>query len=178
MYETQPTSSKSERPYAFTVRLATDDDAERVVVMHLVAHREAYGHLLPEEAFATREARIPERVERQKTIFAEPESEFWIAEDGEGVIGFCHVGSPRDSPDCAPRDVELRGLYVLERVYGTGVAHELVSRALGDDPAYVWLLEDNPRAMAFYRKLGFELNGARQELPPEWHHLMEVQMQR
>jgi RimJ/RimL family protein N-acetyltransferase len=29
-------------------------------------------------------------------------------------------------------------------------------------PAYLWALDDNPRAHAFYRRNGFELDGAEQ----------------
>ena len=37
---------------------------------------------------------------------------------------------------------------------------QLAERALGDAPAELWVFDGNPRAEAFYRKLGFERDGA------------------
>ena len=37
---------------------------------------------------------------------------------------------------------------------------QLADAALGDDPASLWVLEDNPRARAFYRRHGFDPDGA------------------
>ena len=38
---------------------------------------------------------------------------------------------------------------------------------IGDGGAYLWLATDNARARAFYRKHGFELDGAEQ-FDTEW----------
>ena len=165
---------------SFLVRQTSLDDAEPLVTMHLAAHREAYARLLPEAAFAAREARIPERVERQRGIIRDAHSP-WIAVDDDGVLGFAHAGPPRDDADGGwppPEDYELYGLYVLARGHGLGVAQELVGRAIGDRPAYLWVLDDNPKAQAFYRKSGFVRNQAKRELPAEWYGLSEVQMVR
>ena len=62
----------------------------------------------------------------------------------------------------APRELQLEAIYVLEGHHGTGVGQALVDAAIGDRPAYLWALDDNPRAHAFYRRNGFELDGAEQ----------------
>ncbi len=54
----------------FTLRAATVDDVEPLTRMHLAAWRESYGHLLPEEFFAFREATINTRIERQREALA------------------------------------------------------------------------------------------------------------
>lgn len=165
---------------SFLVRQTALGEAEPLVLMHLAAHREAYSKLIPEEAFAAREARVPERVARQRGIISEAHSH-WIALDDDGVLGFAHAGPPRDSSDGEwppPKDYELYGLYVLARGYGLGVAQELVAQAVGDRPAYLWVLEENPRAQTFYRKVGFVPNHISRVLPPEWQGLTEVQMVR
>jgi GNAT superfamily N-acetyltransferase len=43
--------------------------------------------------------------------------------------------------------------------HGSGLARALAEQALGDGPAELWLFDGNPRAEAFYRKLGFERDG-------------------
>lgn len=82
----------------------------------------------------------------------------WVAEvDGE-IVGWANTGAGRDAD--APRDLELEGLYVLDANHGTGVGQALLEAAIGDRPAYLWALADNPRAHAFYRRNGFVPDGA------------------
>lgn len=47
----------------------------------------------------------------------------------------------------------------------------------GDAPAYLWTVEQDPRAQAFYRRNGFVADGARRTTP-EWEDLAEVRMVR
>ena len=49
------------------------------------------------------------------------------------------AGPPRD--DDAPVPLELYAINVLRRAHGTGLADELMSRTIGDRPAYLWVLE-------------------------------------
>lgn len=165
---------------SFSIRQTTLDDAEPLVLMHLAAHREAYGQLVPEQAFANREARVPERVERQRGIIRQADSH-WLAIDDDGILGFAHAGAPREGVESEwppPADYELYSLYLRARGHGTGAARALVQAAVPVGPAYLWVLDENPRAQAFYRKMGFEQNQAQRELPPEWYGLLEVQMVR
>jgi ribosomal protein S18 acetylase RimI-like enzyme len=72
-------------------------------------------------------------------------------------VGWLTAGtSPEDD---APTDLELMGLYITSQWYGSGVAHALIQAGIGDRDAFLWVLKDNPRAQAFYRKEGFELDG-------------------
>lgn len=61
-----------------------------------------------------------------------------------------------------PVDEEVWVLNVEKRHHGTGLAHVMLERALGDRPAYLWVVDGNERAITFYRRHGFELYGARQ----------------
>jgi len=82
----------------------------------------------------------------------------WVAEaDGE-VVGWANTSSRREAD--APRDLQLEGLYVLDAHHGTGVGQGLLDAAIGDRPAYLWALADNPRAHAFYRRNRFAPDGA------------------
>ena len=53
-------------------------------------------------------------------------------------------GPPRD--DDAPAPLELYAINVLRRAHGTGLADDLMARAIGDRPAYLWVLDGNDRA--------------------------------
>lgn len=73
------------------------------------------------------------------------------------IAGFCMVGGSRD--DAAPIRQELGALNVLRDFHGSGVAQQLVDATLGDRPAYLWVVRENLRAQAFYRKIGFAPDG-------------------
>lgn len=80
--------------------------------------------------------------------------------DTQEMVGFAASGPARDHDVPAP--TELWSLNVVPRQHGTGVAMDLMTSVLGgtDIPAYLWVARDNARAVAFYRKHGFELDGA------------------
>ena len=40
--------------------------------------------------------------------------------------------------------------------------------------AFLWVLEDNPRAQAFYARNSFGADGARDVLGADWHNLPEI----
>lgn len=76
----------------------------------------------------------------------------------------------------APR--ELYTIYILAEAYGSGLAQALVGRVLGDSPAFLWVLERNPRAIGFYTKLGFEPDGAREFFVAGDQRVPEIRMVR
>lgn len=90
----------------------------------------------------------------------------WVAHDPTGrPAGWMSVGPARD--DDAPCPLELWALYVTPEHWGAGVAATLVHRHLPPGPAYLWVLQGNERAIAFYRKHGFRLDGATKPLDPD-----------
>lgn len=104
---------------------------------------------------------------RQAAEIADRKIETVVAEDPGGLIGYGQLcwGA---APDCvdATRPAEVRRLYVQERWHGRGVSQrllsELLARAGTGDADLVWLgvWEHNPRAIAFYEKVGFTSAGA------------------
>ena len=59
-----------------------------------------------------------------------------------------------------PGDIELKKIYLLSRFHGSGIAGRLFEAALtgaaGHDRLLLGVKQDNERAIAFYRKQGFE----------------------
>jgi ribosomal protein S18 acetylase RimI-like enzyme len=160
----------------FTLRRALVEDVESLTRMHLAAWRESYGHLLPEEFFAFREATINARIKRQREALAGSYKPM-LAHDADGaLVGMASAGEAQDED--RPCELQLQVIYTLRRVHGLGVGQALVDAVLGNAAAYLWVLEDNPRAQAFYRKNGFRADGKRQLLPPDWHELPEIRMVR
>lgn len=77
-----------------------------------------------------------------------------MATERGGVVGAVSWSS-------SPAGLELTSLYLLPGRRGSGLAERLVDRAIGDRPAWLWVFEENARARAFYRRVGFVREGRR-----------------
>ncbi|MET0811729.1 MAG: GNAT family N-acetyltransferase [Microbacterium sp.] len=145
------------------IRQPTLDDAEELVALHVATWQETYGHLLPETFFT------PEFIEGRRRmwryVLGEPSDErvVRVAEaDGE-LVGFAFVGPALGPEDVdPPRARHLYSIYALARHHGTGVGQSLLDETLGGGPAMLWVAKENPRAIAFYRRNGFDFDGTEQ----------------
>ncbi|MET4902456.1 GNAT family N-acetyltransferase [Paenarthrobacter sp. CC6] len=160
----------------FTLRPATVDDARAMAVMHLQSWRESYGRLLPDEFFAKQEAGLPQRIDKYRESIAAGHARMLAFGPDGDLVGLGAAGQGNDED--RPCDTELFMLYTLERIHGRGVGQALVDALIGDAPAYLWVLDDNPRAQAFYRRNGFVPDGKRQLCDPSWYSLPEHRMVR
>ncbi|MGN6127062.1 MAG: GNAT family N-acetyltransferase [Humibacter sp.] len=136
------------------VRRATVADARGIARVHVRSWREAYVHVFSPHLLESLD--VDTRAARWKHIIGGG-VQVWVAESGGKVVGWASAGAPRDE-DC-PAPVELTGIYVLRAHYGGGAGQRLLDAALGDSAAYLWVLADNPRAQAFYRRNGFAPDG-------------------
>lgn len=141
-------------------RMVLPADAEPLTDLHLDCWDDAYPGLVPQQVIDARRARRDERVGLWSRLTADVAT--WVAEDAGGLVGFAMAGTPRD-PSWARPPLELMSLYARARVWGRGVGHDLMVAAIGDAPAYLWVLEGNARAVGFYERHGFVLDGTRKE---------------
>lgn len=148
---------------SITIRAAAVADAEAGAACHIACWREAYAGIVPAAVLAQRTDDLPERTERWRHFIADFGPRWLaVADDGE-VVGFSAAGPGRD--DDIDVELELYAIYVRAAHYGTGVAHRLLTQAIGDEPAYLWVFEANPRAQGFYRRHGLRADGARKMEP-------------
>jgi GNAT superfamily N-acetyltransferase len=88
-------------------------------------------------------------------------------EPGHAPIGYTVLTAPDFPIDTQSSDIELRRIYVLAQMHGTGLGADLMARAIEDATAVerqrillgVW--EHNYRAHAFYERQGFARIGSR-----------------
>lgn len=73
------------------------------------------------------------------------------------IVGFASAGPTRDKD--APTEWELYAVNVLSEHHGTGIADRLIRAVVAERPATLWVVKDNARAIAFYRRHGFEVDG-------------------
>jgi GNAT superfamily N-acetyltransferase len=155
-------------PAGVVVRPAVPGDAERLVALHVDCWDDAYTGLMPQSVLDGFRATAGERVERWRAIAARDAT--LVAERGDELVGFASHGPGRDA-DLG--GLEVYALYTRAAWWGTGLGATLLAGSIGDRAAYLWVLEGNDRAIAFYEKHGFRLDGGVED-EEEGRHLRMV----
>ena len=134
--------------------METPEEIECKSFVHWQTWREAYDDLLPAEFQETM------TLERCRFFSQKYPENTLIAIDGVKVVGFISYGNFRDESIQAG---EIIALYVLKDYYGKGIAQKLMKAALtaldNFSEIFLWVLNDNKRAIAFYQKMGFTFDG-------------------
>jgi GNAT superfamily N-acetyltransferase len=140
------------------VRIATGDDAEWIESIRVRSWQVAYRHVFPPadlDALPVNGSLWRQRLETPPAGWAT-----FVAETADGVVGFTSVGPSRDEDGVG----ELYAIYVDPDAWSTGAGRALIERAEEQlrseyDVALLWVLEDNPRARAFYERAGWAPDG-------------------
>ena len=89
-----------------------------------------------------------------------------VAKDQEKVVGFA-VYSPSRDEDLMDAG-EVVAIYVLSEYYGHKIGYRLMNEAVSRlseyNTIFVWVLEQNERAIRFYHRYGFEFDGCKKQL--------------
>lgn len=161
---------------AYRIRSPLPEDVAALGALHCRVWQEAYVGLMDETAFAEltpqRFARGWER--RLVSVNGVPPTDqdsnllqdgcsargerVAVAEHGGDLVGFISIGPARDED--GPSDTQLWAINVVSEHLGTGLAQRLMDEVLGDGPAYLWVADGNDRAIRFYLRNGFRLDGA------------------
>jgi len=141
------------------------EDAAEMGELHVAVWRQTYAGMMSDEALAQLDVsrftgmwrRIAETVEGRES----GGNVTRIAQHLPvgALVGFATVGAARD--DDAPVSRQLWAINVLAVHRGSGVADRLLAETLGDDAAYLWVVDKNARAQSFYRRHGFAPDGGR-----------------
>ena len=108
----------------------------------------------------------------QSLEIADPAIETYVCAAAAELLGYAQLRCGA-APACvsASRPAELQRIYVDRRWHGQGIAQALMSQVLAAaargnaDQVWLGVWENNPRALAFYRKIGFEKVG---------HHVFQL----
>jgi ribosomal protein S18 acetylase RimI-like enzyme len=163
---------------AFDIRPAVLGDADRIAQLHVLTWQETYAHLLPPGFFDDAHSRMRRDMWDRILNDQRPEWTVRIAESDGILVGFAMSGpSSADAGRNHPRDRQLYNIYVTRAAHGTGIGQALLDEVLGEEPAMLWVAKENPRAIAFYRRNGFELDGA-EEVDPSMPSITHARMVR
>lgn len=105
-------------------------------------------------------------VDAERSELGDPDRAVWIAEDdGHAAIGYAAVRRGATTDGIAGKAAEVQRLYVDAAWHGHGAGHALMraciarARTWRCDVIWLGVWERNPRAIAFYEKVGFRVVG-------------------
>jgi ribosomal protein S18 acetylase RimI-like enzyme len=163
------------------LRTPTPADAEGVARVHVDSWRETYAGYVPEsyfgdDAFAARNA-----MWSRYLALPDPYGTLTVADDRGRIVGFSFSG-PASGSDAEKgfepaRDLHLFSIYLLAANQAAGGGGRLLTAAIGDHPAQLWVANRNSRAIDFYRHHGFDSDGI-EYADPGIADLIELRMVR
>jgi ribosomal protein S18 acetylase RimI-like enzyme len=106
-------------------------------------------------------------VEQISAELADPGATFLIFEIEGTAVGYVKLQTG-EAPDClrGTEPIEIVRFYLDRQFHGSGLAHTMMQSCLdhakqsSHRTIYLGVWEHNPRAIAFYRKWGFEIVGS------------------
>ncbi len=142
------------------VPMQSDADKDGKGYVHYQSWMETYTGLIDQEYLNNRS--LEKCVE---TAHRYPQNTL-VAKDGENVVGFVCYGAYRD--DSLKDTGEIYAIYVLRAYQGKQVGYRLMNAALEQLRMYphiaLWVLKGNERALRFYERYGFNLDGAEAQI--------------
>ena len=153
----------------FVIRQANTDDARALAQIGAATFLESFVEEIDGKAIINH-CEQQHSVETYKKYLSAPRAKAWIAEFTEtGVpIGYVLNCNP-ELDEITPQDgdIELKRIYVFSRYHASGAGKRLMAasiahaRELGAPRLLLGTYENNGRAVAFYKKNGFEMIGTR-----------------
>ena len=141
------------------------NDLQRLQRLGIQCFREAYEPVQAPEQF---QKYIDQAFDESqlRTELQNPESEFYFLKIGEEYAGFLKINTGAAQTEQMPDDhLEVERIYLLKNFYGQGLGRKLMDKAIeiarGKGKQKIWLgvWEENPKAIDFYKHLGFEVFG-------------------
>ena len=140
-------------------KMETDEEIKGKAYVHWKSWQEAYKGIVDQSYLDSLTLEKCEEI-----AIKWPENTF-VAKDNGKIVGFSCFGKYRS--DELANAGEIFAIYILKEYYGTGVGNALMQAGLGEldyPQVAVWVLKDNKRAIRFYEKCGFSLDGREEEI--------------
>jgi GNAT superfamily N-acetyltransferase len=149
------------------IREALPIDTEAIVSVTASGWRAAYPGIVP--ARHLRDLPISTWRSDVRNGLRSPEGDsFTRIADLDGVVaGYCYVAAPARGEPEESRVADLVAIYVEPAFWRSGIGRELAQAAISEarERSYremvLWTFEENRRALAFYRALGWEPDGGK-----------------
>lgn len=143
------------------VRSPVIEDATAMAKVHVETWQETYQGTMPDEILFA-----PDSLQRRERMWnsllaggTSGKFTIAIAEPDRQLVGIAMSG-PSDDED-RQGESELFVLYTYESIHGRGAGAQLLEAVVAPGKSVsLWVGDPNPRAHAFYRKMGFAPDGS------------------
>ena len=124
------------------IRQAKIEDLERIAEIFVFNYRLNFYPIFKDDTFYFEELRVSNFV----TSFKNELDSFWVYDDGV-VKGFIQI-----------ENAEVKKLFVEPALQGNSIGAELLEYAIAESNVnFLWALEKNTKAIAFYKRHGFDI---------------------
>lgn len=148
-------------PVGLTIRRARVSEAEALSQLMERSFRDAFGAANTPEDLALHVARSY-GLDIQRGELEDPRIAVLVAEVEGALCGYAQLRDAEAPPEVTgPRPIQLWRFYLDQAWLGRGVAQALMqsvrqeARSRGARTLWLGVWEENPRGIAFYRKVGF-----------------------
>ena len=144
------------------IRMAQQSDCAELAKVHVASWQAGFKGIIDQEYLDNLDVRL--REQRWAELLKRGRDTVHLHFDDASIIGFATICHCRDE-DTQDTWGEISSFYYLERYWGKGFSHAMMSHALeqlessGNDVTTIWVLKDNFRAQKFYAKHGFIFDG-------------------
>lgn len=145
--------------------MATASDAAELSALMRASFMAAYGQIASQDKLERYQARAY-AIPTLREALERGEIEIWVARAvGGDAAGYVQISTrhSRVPVSARPAAIELQRCYLQPAYFGSGAADLLMQRAqqraqaLGAERIYLSVYTQAPRAIAFYRRHGFEI---------------------
>ena len=127
---------------AIIIREAKLDDLARIAEIEVFNYRLNFYHIFQDDTFYFQEMQVLNVINENKKRLGQ----LWVFDEDGVVMGFMWVDSQ-----------QIKKLFVEPVLQSRGIGSELLEYAVDKLGAtYLWALEKNTRAIAFYKRHGFQ----------------------
>lgn len=141
------------------IGIAKPEQARAIAETQVLSWQQAYKHLIPHDFLTT--LSVSERESMWIEVISLGKATVLTAEVDKKLVGFICIGDSRD-PDLPPGHAEIWAFYLSPDYWRSGIGRKLW---LAAEPRLIeknyqtvclWVFDENPRAISFYKSLGYE----------------------
>jgi ribosomal protein S18 acetylase RimI-like enzyme len=160
------------------IRQATLDDAPAIAAIHVRTWQAAYARIVPSDYWAG--LSVQEKCAFWQQQLAVNRDVVLVAVNDSKVVGWASGGPSRDVD--GEGGAEVYAIYVSPEFWGRGIGRQLMMKIeAAVSPCSIitlWVLGQNQRAIGFYRKMGYEFDGAEKTILLGGVNLTEVRLRK
>ncbi len=143
------------------IRKATEEDLERIAEIEVFNYRLNFYPIFQNDEFYFSELSVSKKAKQYKKEI----EKFFVYDDGT-VKGFIMIDGK-----------EIRKLFVEPVLQGNSIGKRLLEFAVSEKKAnFLWALEKNKRAIAFYERNGFSLSEERKSEEDTEEYLIKMKL--